>query len=854
MIGGTFFGANFFGGLAPYPPGAATAHPTTLATTTTIPKPWVGPVVSKPELPAMFGGTFFGGTFFGGAQPITPGPWLVTLANFPAVLRPPTVSASPAPPDAPIPTWFGVTFPQGNDLTAFGEALLTVWSTDGKEWHYTNGGEQEAPNWAYADTQYAQNGNSGPQVHFRLRDPSVMYKGGYFWVVYTRPPNPPGGSPWNGKTFGIARCPATSADLMANNWQFVTAIDCSAIATNHFWAPKWFLDPGGNYWVIGSTDNTSVYMIEATDQTGFTAWNVAGASLLVSNTTAWVVSELGGGGTVYDPAAPVQDVEGNWHLFFTFIESGASNIHHTTCSTFNGSYSLGGNNLATQGFTTFEGPFVQKLPNGRWRMYCDTSGSAGTGACWSESADLNFWTPPTPLTLNGQQATTQPNGAQLRHGAYKPFGLTGSAFYDPTAAAAVAGLIGQGNLNTYTQFGFTTLGATLRPSFISLAQSAESLTGNPFWPNTTVAGDLLVVAIYVKTNTISPAPTFTVQSKPSNVNWTQIGVQRSVGDGARWAWVGLYYTIADGTETSVLFTATGPNVIGTPLPAIAEEFTGFIGTPTFDLTGSGLGSSTTFAGDTLSTPFADTPHNEMTVTALGVVGTFGSVTAAGCYWGSSTTAEGSALTAGTLLASWYNTIVTDQSGAGTNGWNWAWSTSAAFGTIGATFYDAYGVTFTTVTLQTFANFPAAAASASTTAPATLATVTTFPTTLVMPVQSGQAVVSDSLVYAAAVSDSLVYSATLADSLVYSGAVTDELVFSAALTDELVYAATVSDALVTAAATVTDALVYSAALSDSLVYAATVTDARAFGAAITDALVYNAAPSDALLYAAAVSDQ
>ena len=249
-----------------------------------------------------------------------------------------------------------------------GEKLNTFYSPDGK----TVFGGQGNPAYTPVDGQ-------------GLRDPSLLYYGGKWYVAYTSN---------NGidKDFHIA----VSDTGAPGTWTLHTTVDASMIpALEQSWAPEFVQGDDGIYIFFTKVANSkgSMYWVKAnnTNLTAFTPPQPVNFTTFPNN---WI------------DGVPVKK-EGKWYLFYGVGDA----IERAVSDTLTGTYTTDRTGNWNGWGSGIEGPIMVKDGN-IWRAYFDRY-VAGTGYWWSESTDLDTWTTP-------QQLKTAPGvlgaGQVLRHG------------------------------------------------------------------------------------------------------------------------------------------------------------------------------------------------------------------------------------------------------------------------------------------------------------------------------------------------------------------------------------------------------------------------------------------------------
>lgn len=237
-----------------------------------------------------------------------------------------------------------------------------------------------------------------------VRDPSIIYKDGYFYETHTR-------TPATGTSFDVYR----SADLVT--WTKQATVDCSSIGSvNSTWAPELAVDDNGDVYVFVSINATSVYRLKASDA-ALTTW---GAPILLTFT--------GGPAQIIDAAFVKRGP--TWYCFYKNETAGGKTIERATASSLTATTWVVDKTGDWAGWGVgVEGPSIVQLPSGTYRMYVDRY-LANTGTAYAESADLTTW---SALTTS-PALPAMGNSDLLRHGSV-------IRLRDQAAFAAVAALI-----------------------------------------------------------------------------------------------------------------------------------------------------------------------------------------------------------------------------------------------------------------------------------------------------------------------------------------------------------------------------------------------------------------------------
>ena len=208
-----------------------------------------------------------------------------------------------------------------------------------------------------------------------VRDPSIVFASGYYWVAYT--------SGYIGKhtSFGLVK----STDLL--NWTFVGEISTAIPgATDPLtWGPFFFEDGDGSIHIFVSIDPTGVGFDPTPDMrsyelhplnSDFTQWSAPVALALPHTNTNefWAWKE----GATY-------------HAIYVDFAQGSAYMHVTASSIY-GTWTL----RNVLGFNSQEGGFVLRKPDGGYRFYVEPGNSLPSTGYRTCDFDANF-TSHTPL-------------------------------------------------------------------------------------------------------------------------------------------------------------------------------------------------------------------------------------------------------------------------------------------------------------------------------------------------------------------------------------------------------------------------------------------------------------------------
>lgn len=229
-----------------------------------------------------------------------------------------------------------------------------------------------------------------------VRDPSLIYRNGRFYVAHTS-------NSGVDKDFAIA----SSETGVPGTWNLEAMISGATVGSMvHLWAPEWVTDTNGDVYIffssVDANSHGSIYWIKALDST-------------LTNFSAPVLMTWGSGGApIHYIDACFINVAGTWYMFYsdgTYIGRAKSTTGLTGTWTVDQS-----GNWAGWG-TGLEAPEINWDPqSGVYRFYTDLY-QANTGYHYSESTDFVIWTPLQPLdTASG---SIRP-GELVRHGSFLP--------------------------------------------------------------------------------------------------------------------------------------------------------------------------------------------------------------------------------------------------------------------------------------------------------------------------------------------------------------------------------------------------------------------------------------------------
>jgi hypothetical protein len=241
-------------------------------------------------------------------------------------------------PNLPPGTRFIMSHFGGNDGGGIEKLYISV-SPDGVNWEALNGG-----NAVWEPAGWAPFGNV-------VRDPSIVYANGYYWVAYTS------GNYGKGASFGLVK----STDLV--NWTFVTNVSTAIPdATDPLtWGPFFFKDADGtvHLFVSISPINGSIYNPQPALRTH-------------------ELHPLNADFTQWSAPVPVGLPSTNTNEFWVWREGDTYHGIYVDFQSFGRYYHVASTNLITGwqqpqllGFGSLEGGFVLKKPEGGYRFYLE---------------------------------------------------------------------------------------------------------------------------------------------------------------------------------------------------------------------------------------------------------------------------------------------------------------------------------------------------------------------------------------------------------------------------------------------------------------------------------------------------
>ncbi len=241
--------------------------------------------------------------------------------------------------------------------------------------------------WSYRPSSYL------PPSGSTLRDPSIIYHQGLYWIAYTI----------SGTGHRHVFALAVSAD--GYNFSFVADVDCSDAvgigAGAAIWAPEWFLDDDQTLHIVysGSSDATAG---------GFQLYEKHLTAPLAVGGGTWSASVriTGTGLPSYMIDGFVWKVGPTYWIIYKNTISGYMDI--MTSSTLTSGYTITRPNVCRWG-GGYEGPTVIPLGNGSYRALLDHAPSGRYNYQYSDTSD-NFATCTAPTDISA------PGTAKIEHG------------------------------------------------------------------------------------------------------------------------------------------------------------------------------------------------------------------------------------------------------------------------------------------------------------------------------------------------------------------------------------------------------------------------------------------------------
>ena len=231
-------------------------------------------------------------------------------------------------------------------------------------------------------------------VNATLRDPSLIYKNGIWYLAYT--PNGFSGS----DEMYIAR----SRDLI--NWSAYATIDLSSIGDSSMrvWSPEFFTDDDGSIHIVVSCNDN--YGSEPEDD-----FKIYLLSAEADDLSAWSEPQL-----IFD-AFPAIDPclfkeNGTYYLWYKNEASGQKVIEVASASSIDGTYTrIKSGDWAGWG-NGLEGPTILKRGPGDYLLYVDAYVAGGVK--WATSSSLlSGWSGLTTIEMDGVLNTTPNHGSPI---------------------------------------------------------------------------------------------------------------------------------------------------------------------------------------------------------------------------------------------------------------------------------------------------------------------------------------------------------------------------------------------------------------------------------------------------------
>lgn len=271
-----------------------------------------------------------------------------------------------------------------------------------------------------------------------VRDPSVLYYGGKWWIAHTHD-----GAPTD-------VIPIISSEDMLS-WSTVVELDTSAMGgSTQAWAPEWFIDDDGSvhlFMAIGSGTSHAIYETHPTNA----AW------------TTWSnLAEVTGTGFPSDMIDPfLIKIDDTYYLFYK--DDNTDYIAYATSTSLTSGYvEIEDGDWAGWG-NNREGNCLVQIDNDTWRIYFNTT--LTNGQYYSESSD-NFGTWSSPTAISSL--------SDLSHGTVKQIS-------DFAAFWSIRDLLGYGIGEIVESVGLARIGASVSRS---TALSIPNATPTPItWNN-----------------------------------------------------------------------------------------------------------------------------------------------------------------------------------------------------------------------------------------------------------------------------------------------------------------------------------------------------------------------------------
>jgi hypothetical protein len=245
------------------------------------------------------------------------------------------------------------------------ERLYISWSPDGLNWTCLNNGLPvwQPPGW-------------GGFVNV-VRDPTIIYFDGYYWVAYTA------GNYGKGNKFGLVK----STDLL--NWTFVVSVDATLPgATDQLtWNPVFFEDGDG-----------SIHATIAISPTGGSQYNP------VPNMRVHEIHPVNADWTQWSTPVPLDLPDSNTNEGWIWKEADTYHIAYISFSRAGQLIHATSKDLVSGwifdkvlGYGSQEGPMILPKPAGGYRLYLEGGNSIGTGYMTCDFDETLRH--PTPQTL-----------------------------------------------------------------------------------------------------------------------------------------------------------------------------------------------------------------------------------------------------------------------------------------------------------------------------------------------------------------------------------------------------------------------------------------------------------------------
>lgn len=210
-----------------------------------------------------------------------------------------------------------------------------------------------------------------------VRDPSVCFWKGAFWIAYTRPTKGGGGAFGTTKSFGLVK---------TTDWRTFTELP-PVVMPSQFqqtWAPQWFIGSDGVPHILVALNTNT------TPNAYFTQYELRP---LNDSMTSWSSPVVMSGLPANCIDVAVIENSGTFHAFPS--NQRTSSIEQWTSTRLTGPYTKVASDFPGTGV---EGPQPVPLKTGGWRIYADRY-SETDSVYFSDSTDLLHWSALRAVTL-----------------------------------------------------------------------------------------------------------------------------------------------------------------------------------------------------------------------------------------------------------------------------------------------------------------------------------------------------------------------------------------------------------------------------------------------------------------------